>query len=125
MQYLTYGEYQNIGGTLEETAFKCYISRVCGIIDNATFGRIESLYGVPAAVKELCRDLVEYLAGHEGNQKAMQSRSQSAGGVSESVSYANATDEDIKSHIDNMIFDYLYSVKCKNGLSVLYRGAMS
>ncbi len=121
MQYLTYEEYKGIGGTLDEAAFNRRITRVCGIVDNATHDRIEPLYGIPAPVKELCRDLVEYLAANDNAGGAVQSKSQSAGGVSESVTYAS--DDDIKNHIDDMIFDYLYNVRTKDGISVLYRGA--
>ena len=35
MIYLTYTEYKELGGTLEETAFIRNIDRACGIIDNA------------------------------------------------------------------------------------------
>ena len=41
MQYLTYEEYTEIGGTLDLAAFNRNIDRACGIIDNATHNRIE------------------------------------------------------------------------------------
>ena len=125
MQYITYDEYVEIGGTLDLTAFNRKITRVCGIIENATYGRIEPLRGIPTQVKELCRDLVELLAEYEEPEGTVQSRSQSAGGVSESVSFANVTNDDIRCRIDNMITDYLSCVKTKNGVSLLYKGAMS
>ena len=61
MIYLTYTEYKEIGGTLEETAFIRNIDRACGIIDNATHNRIECMTEVPQRAKALCRDLIEYL----------------------------------------------------------------
>lgn len=123
MQYLTYENYTAIGGILDETAFNRNITRVCGIIENATHGRITTLYGIPEEVKALCRDMVEYLFECNTTARTVQSKSQSAGGVSESVSFANATEADITSHVDSMIYDYLHSVRTKNGISVIYKGA--
>ena len=123
MEYLTYEEYTNLGGTLDLTAFNRNITKVCGIVENATYGRIRSLYGVPKEVKALCRDLTEFLAANEGTAKTVQSFSQNAGGVSESITYVGVTDAEIKTKIDDMIYDYLYSVKTKNGTSILYKGA--
>lgn len=125
MIYLTYTEYKEIGGTLEETAFNRNIDRACGIIDNATHNRIECMAEVPQRAKTLCRDLVEYLARNDTTEIAVTSRSQSAGGVSESESYATKTADDVYGDIQNMIYDYLLNVTDDNGISLLYRGAMS
>lgn len=124
MIYLTYTEYKGIGGTLEETAFNRNIDRACGIIDNATHNRIECMAEVPQKVKPLCRDLLEYLV-ENNTVKIVTSRSQSAGGVSESESYATKTADDVYGDIQNMIYDYLLNVTDDNGIPLLYRGAMS
>jgi hypothetical protein len=123
MQYLTYEEYTSIGGALEMTAFNRNIDRVFGIIDNATFGRIEKMAETPRQVKACCRELVEYLSNN-ATSKTITSKSQSAGGVSESESYATKTASDIEAEIANILFDYLGSVKTDNGTPLLYRGAM-
>lgn len=123
MQYLTYEEYVEIGGVLEKTAFNRNIDRVCGVIDNATYGRLEQMTEIPRQVRACCRELVEYLANNV-NGKTITSKSQSAGGVSESESYANKTADDVENEIANIIFDYLGSVKTDNGTPLLYRGAM-
>lgn len=124
MIYLTYTEYKEIGGTLEETAFNRNIDRACGVIDNATHNRIERMAEVPQRAKALCRDLVEYIVENNG-VKIVTSKSQSAGGVSESESYATKTADDIYGDIQNMIYDYLGNEKNDNGIPLLYRGAMS
>ena len=123
MQYLTYEEYIEIGGVLEMTAFNRNIDRAFGKVDNATFGRLEKMTETPRQVKACCRELVEYLANNveQGN---VSSKSQSAGGVSESVSYTNKTAEDIENECANIIFDFLGSVKTDKGTPLLYRGAM-
>ena len=125
MIYLTYTEYKEIGGILEETAFSRNIDRACGVIDNATHNRIEYMAEVPQRAKALCRDLVEYLAKNDTTEIAVTSRSQSAGGVSESESYATKTADDVYGDIQNMIYDYLLNVTDDNGIPLLYRGAMS
>jgi hypothetical protein len=123
MQYLTYEQYTEIGGVLEMTAFNRNIDRVCGMLDNATFGRLEKMTEIPRQVKSCCRELVEYLANNVSG-KTITSKSQSAGGVSESESYATKTADDVETEIANIIFDYLGSVKTDKGTPLLYRGAM-
>lgn len=124
MQYLTYEQYTEIGGVLEMTAFERNIDRVCGMIDNATLGRVEAMQSVPRQVKACCRELIEHLANIEKNGN-ISSHSQSAGGVSESVSYTNKTTEDIERDCTNIIFDFLGSVKSDKGIPLLYKGALS
>ena len=122
MQYLDYQEYVSIGGICDATAFNRNIDRACGIIDNATHNRIEYMADVPQRAKALCRDLVEYLARNDTTEISVTSRSQSAGGVSESESYATKTADDVYSDIQNMIYDYLLNVADDNGTPLLYRG---
>jgi hypothetical protein len=122
MIYLTYEQYKEIGGTLEEAAFVRNIDRVCGIIDNATHNRIECMAEIPQRAKALCRDLVEYLARYSTSDMVVSSRSQSAGGVSESESYVTKTDVELQAEIDNMIADYLMTETDDNGTPLLYRG---
>ena len=124
MIYLTYEQYKEIGGALDLTAFNRFESRACGIIDNATHNRIEGMTEVPQRVKALCRDLVEYLARNDTTEVAVTSRSQSAGGVSESESYATKTADDVYGDIQNMVYDYLLNVTDDNGTPLLYRGCL-
>ena len=122
MIYLTYEEYSNIGGICDLTAFNRNIDRACGIIDNATHNRVDCMADIPQRVKVLCRDLVEYLARYSTSDMVVSSRSQSAGGVSESESYATKTSDDVYGDIQNMIYDYLLNVTDDNGTPLLYRG---
>ena len=124
MTYLTYDEYVGIGGTLDLTAFNRNIARASGMIDNATFCRIEKMSNVPENAKHLCRDLIEYLARNNVTELAVTSRSQSAGGVSESESYATKTADDVYGDIQNIMYDYLLNVTDDKGTPLLYRGAM-
>jgi hypothetical protein len=122
MRYIEYQEYLGIGGICDATAFNRYIDRACGIIDNATHNRIECMAEVPHRAKALCRDLVEYLARYSTSDMVVSSRSQSAGGVSESESYVTKTDVELQADIDNMIADYLLAETDDNGTPLLYRG---
>lgn len=122
MIYLTYEEYSNIGGICDLTAFNRNIDRACGIIDNVTHNRVDCMADIPQRVKVLCRDLVEYLARYSTSDMVVSSRSQSAGGVSESESYATKTADDVYGDIQNMIYDYLLNVTDDNGTPLLYRG---
>ena len=125
MIYLTYEEYTGMGGICDLTAFNRFSDRAFSIIDNATHNRIEYMADVPQRAKALCRDLVEYLASNDSTETAVTSRSQSAGGVSESESYATKTTDDVYGDIQNMIYDYLLNVTDDKGVPLLYRGAMS
>ena len=124
MIYLTYEQYKEIGGVLDLTAFNRFSDRACGIIDNATHNRVDCMADVPQRAKALCRDLVEYLARNDTTEIAVTSRSQSAGGVSESESYATKTADDVYGDIQNMVYDYLLNVTDDNGTPLLYRGTM-
>ena len=123
MTYLTYEEYSNMGGVLDLTTFNRNIDRACGVIDNATHNRIECMADVPKQAKALCRDLIEYLATNGNvNEKGVASWSESAGVVSESVSYVSKTKEEMQTDIDGLVYDYLASVTDDKGIPLLYRG---
>lgn len=124
MIYLTYEDYMQIGGTLDLTAFLRNIDRACAMIDNRTQSRLECFEEIPQIVKVVCADLVEYIAANTVEKPIVTSRSQSAGGVSESESYATKTADDYSADLDR-IFEPLSVVKTENGISITYRGAMS
>ena len=124
MQYLTYEEYIRLGGILDVAAFNRNIDRACTVIDNATHNRIECMGKMPSKAKALCRDLLEYFAKDFGSSNQVSSRSQSAGGVSESESYVIRSIEERTGEIDDMVKDYLLNVVDDNGTPLLYRGCL-
>ena len=124
MTYLTYEEYTEIGGTLDLTAFSRSIDRVCGFIDLHTQSRLQSVLEASQRVKACVRDLVEYLANNLSIDKAVTSKSQSAGGVSESESYATKNTDEINCEMLNIVYDYLATEKDDCGTPLMYRGAM-
>ena len=124
MQYLTYEEYKSMGGELNEAAFLRNVDRACGFVDLHTQSRLQSVLEVSARVKACVRDLVEYLANNVSSGKAVTSKSQSAGGVSESESYATKTTDEINAEMLNIVYDYLASEADDRGTPLMYRGAM-
>lgn len=124
MNYLTYEEYTSLGGVLDSAAFNRNIDRACAAVDNATFSRIQAMAEVPQRVRACCRDLVEYYTTNATTtEKGVVSRSQSAGTVSENVTYTTQTADDVQSAISDIISDYLGSVTDDNGTPLLYLGA--
>ena len=123
MTYLTYEEYSSMGGLLDLTAFTRNIDRACAMIDSRIQSRLECFEEIPQIVKVVCADLVDYIATNTV-EKTVTSKSQSAGGVSESESYTAKTADDYSADLDR-IFEPLAVVKTKNGISILYKGAMS
>lgn len=123
MQYLTYAEYQSIGGTLDLTAFNHYIIRASSLISAETHNRIEAMENTPNEVKALCRDLIEYFVANKTGE-TVQSRSQSVGNVSESVTFGAKTEENISAEIENLFREYLLSITDDNGTPLLYRGCL-
>lgn len=122
MRYIEYDEYTEIGGMCDLTAFNRNIDRACGIIDNATKKRAEQMTDIPSMVKSCCRDLIDYLSNNTVTDKVLSSKSQSAGGVSESESYTQKTADEYANDIDRILCDYLLSVTDDNGTPILYRG---
>lgn len=124
MQYLTYESYQEVGGTLDLTAFQRNIDRACAIIDLNTFDRVKKMREITPKIKACCRDLVEYLASHNFAEKVLTSKSQSAGAVSESVSYAEFSAEIAEKETENIVCTYLATETDDYFTPLLYRGAM-
>jgi diphthamide synthase subunit DPH2 len=102
MTYLTYEEYSNMGGVLDLTAFNRNIDRVCAMVDIRTQSRLEAFEDIPQLVKIVCADLVDYIAKNAVDKPIITSKSQSAGGVSESESYATKAEEDYLADLDRI-----------------------
>ena len=56
--YLTYEEYQTMGGAADEPAFTRLCTAACGRIDRLTHGRIHGLDEVPEAVRLAAFELI-------------------------------------------------------------------
>lgn len=80
MAYLTYAEYLQLGGTLNETAFNRTERRARTTVDYYTQQRIQRLSEIPANIKELMADLIDLYA--KGDRGIVQSVSNDGVSVS-------------------------------------------
>lgn len=141
--YLTYDEYQDYGGTLEETAFEMYEFEAASMIDYYTFNRLKKGAGyegqaesVKEAVKRCEFKIISLLqlkdsasvvsgegASNEGASVAGIA-SQSNDGVSISYNVLSASEASNKAteELGLAIGRYLGSCRNSLGQKLLYRG---
>ena len=131
--YLTYAEYKNMGGTLDEPSFDGYEFEAESIVNWYTFNRLAKDTQIPDAVKKVVKyliDLIQHqndlLSGSQSGDNASGKiiASQSNDGVSVSYSVLSASEllETIKSSEENTIRRYLQDVVNEAGRKLLYRG---
>lgn len=126
MRYLTYDEYVAIGGELDQAAFERNIDRACAIIDRYTQNRLQAVLTPSDRVRACIRDILELSARDSAiSGDIVASRSQSAGGVSESESYVTRSTAETAELAGSIIYDYLASETDDKGTPLLYRGCMA
>lgn len=121
--YLTFTQYREMGGKLDETAFSAYLRRAEAYINSRASGRtgerIRVLGEVPEAVAECAFELTELFSKQENRGIARIDRS--VGGVSEAVSYNSASSAEADAEKDDVVSRCFYGA----GLgSLLYLGGM-
>ena len=132
--YLTYEEYQNMGGTLDETTFNDLIFEAESILNHYTFNRLVNDTEFPYAVKRSVYEILKLVnnkantlnsGGEDGS--VGQIASQSNDGVSISYNVLSASDllSASRDETSNIIKMYLQGVKNEAGRLVLYRGVYS
>lgn len=126
--YLTYEEYSNMGGTVEETAFTHIEFNARKLIDKHTFNRVaaglakgkfggDEIECIKHCVFELCNLNEQDI--FNGNSKVISSTSND--GVSESYVVPTSA-RDIQAQEVRILTHYL-SLVTLDGVPVLYRGA--
>lgn len=136
--YLTYDEYTNYGGDLDEPQFEEQYYKAAGIVDRYTFYRFREDTEFPNELKRLIYRLIKIstisdgLIGLDVASDTIGSNgsiaSESNDGVT--VSYNNMSAKDLYELIGNINGDsmidyvktYLAGVKNQKGQLVLYRG---
>lgn len=119
---LSYIEYLEMGGCLDEAAFlsaqrkaEYFLNAQCG---GRTGERIRKLESIPQAVKDCVFELVEF--SELIAEKQIASESQSQGGASESYSYVTKTESELEAQRIRIVEEILTG----GGLGYfLYRGA--
>lgn len=138
--YLTYDEYLDYGGTLDETAFNDIELDAEGYVDWYTFNRLqdEDENNIPERVKKCMYQIIKLIQRTMGYDDAGSTASKASGtdesdkgvlsqsndGVSISYNILSAKDaiELAKKDIDNSINRYLQGVRNSLGRKLLYRG---
>lgn len=133
--YLTYSEYQNMGGTLDETLFNDLEFEAEAQVDWYTFNRLQNEAQFPERLKRCMYALIKLIykvqqasmLGDDGSGDSEINAavaSQSNDGVSISYNVVSAKDAvDLsKSEIEATIQHYLQGVMNSLGRKVLYRG---
>lgn len=133
--YLTYEEYQNMGGTLETTAFNEYEFEAESIINWYTFNRLKKSTTYPEELSRCMYSLIKLCAekagllsngasGDESGTGGSVIASQSNDGVSVSYNIISAS-EAFKlcgDEVGNTVKRYLNGVTNELGRKLLYRG---
>jgi hypothetical protein len=134
--YLTYAEYQTMGGKLDEATFNDFEMEAQAIIDWYTFNRLQKDTEYPDAVKNCVYRLIReaqvqqsvLMAGEPvttgGIDGTMAIASRSNDGVSVSYNVMSAKDlfGTLKSESEETVKRYLSGVVNQLGRKVLYRG---
>ena len=124
-QYLTYKDYQALGGTLPEMPFNVleFESRQC--IDKYTFGRLKDLEEQIEETKLCVYKLIEMINSY--NSYEAQSKgvaSESIDGYSVTYSTPNISFTTAKNiEIENVVKTYLVDCKLDDGTPYMYCGA--
>lgn len=124
-QYLTYEEYQKLGGTLEEMPFNILEFKAQNEVDKYTFGRLKELETQIQDTKMCIYDLIsvfqKYQTINENQAKGLASESTDG----YSVSYGTPSQEMTKSQneeIKSCVRQYLIDCKLEDGTPYMYCG---
>ena len=133
--YLSYSEYQEMGGTLDEATFNDYNFEATAKINWYTFNRLKNDTNIPEEVKRCVYRLIKLIEdmnkaastdGTDENSAGMVAgiASQSNDGVSISYNTLSAKDmlETAQTQVETTIKQYLTYVTNELGKKVLYRG---
>lgn len=132
--YLTYQEYQNMGGTLDETVFNNFEFQASTKIDWYTFNRLENEVNIPEKVKKCMFNLIMLLqeianaSGNDGINAGTGTdatvASYSNDGVSVSYNMLSAKEviDTNDAKIEQVIKQGLQGVTNSLGHKLLYRG---
>ena len=124
-QYLTYDEYEALGGNLDQTPFNLLEFEARRIIDSKTQQRLNKTDNIPQEVKVCAFSLINLLNSYTTeNQTSKNISSESVGSYSVSYITGSQIQETIKSknaELDNTITTYLTGV-VENGEHIIYLG---
>lgn len=132
--YLTYDEYVNMGGTLEESVFNDFEYEAEALVNWYTFNRLKNDDEIPEEVKRCVKELIRLLnkkaelSGDTDNSNvsaiASNIASRSNDGVSESYNILSASEaiELMQDELVRTIQIFLQGVTNELGQHLLFRG---
>ena len=133
--YLLYSEYQNMGGTLDETLFNEFEFEAETQVDWYTFNRLQNEKEFPERLKRCMYALISMIyrvqqasmlgddgSGDSNINAAVASQSNDGVSISYNVMSAHDVVESSKAEIESIIQRYLQGVMNSLGRIVLYRG---
>lgn len=131
MAYLTYDEYEQMGGQLSEAAFSALEFRASKAVDTLTHGRVMNEQPVRTAVKQAVYALIGTMHMDDENASAYGGRdvqSMSNDGVSVTFSAAAAGGDAARAQnarYNNVLKAFLFGEVTEDGVPLIYAGVVS
>ncbi len=117
-QYLTYAEYQSLGGTLDEVPFNILETTARGMVDALTLGRLKGLESQITEVKVCIFELIDNMPLPASSSKNISS--ENIDGYS--VNYGTKTTKEQQALYDEIIRSNLLMCKLEDGTPYMYCG---
>lgn len=127
MEYLTYEEYQQSGGTLQESEFDLLEFRARKRIDYWTDCRVQKMSTVPEAVKKCMMLIIKYESKYGSDAQADNPlvASFNTDGYSENYGSAKEQASAAESNLYKTVRQLLYGETDDEGVPLLYRGLIT
>lgn len=117
--YLTFDEYQQMGGTANEQTFTRLCTSASGRIDRLTHGRVRCFEQVPQEVKVAAFEVTRREEGYEAEDARVASFTNDG----MSVSYVQETAQQRESALGSVVMDMLWGLKAADGKTpLMYAG---
>ena len=104
--YLTYQDYKELGGTLDESTFKNLERKAQRYLDTITFDRIKKLTTIPDEVREVLTEFIGRMDTYNNQRQSGDLVTQYSNGV-EQFSYKTQDEDSFKSELAQLAIDWL------------------
>lgn len=104
--YLTYQDYKELGGTLDESTFKHLERKAQRYLDTITFDRIKKLTTIPDEVREVLTEFIGRMDTYNNQRQSGDLVTQYSNGV-EQFSYKTQDEDSFKGELAQLAIDWL------------------
>jgi hypothetical protein len=104
--YLTYQDYKELGGTLDESTFSLYERQAQRYLDSFTFNRCQQLDVIPNEVREVLVEFIKQMNSMDNQKKEGDTVTQYSNGV-ESFTYSLKTETEVKKELQEIALSWL------------------